>query len=41
VAASKVVDDRHVVPAGQQGVDEMGADEPGPAGDERAHGGTI
>jgi hypothetical protein len=32
-----MVDDRHLVPAGDQRVDEVGADEPRAAGDEGAH----
>jgi hypothetical protein len=34
---AQVVERRHVVAAGEQRVDEMGADEPGAAGDEDAH----
>ena len=32
------VEDPHLVPGGEQAVDEMGADEAGTAGDEDAHG---
>ena len=34
----QVIDHRHLVPAGQQGVGQMGADEAGTAGHEYAHG---
>ena len=34
---AEVVEHDHLVPARDQGVDEVGADEAGPAGDERAH----
>ena len=37
-AGGEVVDDADVVAALEQGVDEVRADEAGPAGHERAHG---
>src|SRR3954469_11403728 len=40
-ARREIVDDHHVVAAGDEGVDEVAADEAGSAGDERAHGLSV
>ena len=37
----EIVDDGHLVAAGEQGVDKVRSDEAGSAGDEGAHGGGI
>jgi hypothetical protein len=38
LAGGEVVDDGDLVPALEQGIDEIGSDEAGSAGDEGAHG---